>query len=240
MTKTNFVNYAHRGASSYAPENTFAAFYKGIEMGANGIETDVQSTKDGVFVLHHDDTLERLCGINKKVSDFTLGELRELDFGVYFGEKYIGEKIVTLEDFLIYFSSKPITLAIEIKQDGIELDVYEMCKQFLKREQYYITSFSLDAILNLAELEEPPRLGFLAGGFSDIITDVLYNADVEQYCPYGPELSKEQMKYLRNVGFSNIRAWGISDTEIMKEVYYLGVDGMTVNFPDKLKELILL
>ena len=52
-----FTVYAHRGASEYAPENTLSSFYMGLSMGANGIETDVQRTKDGVAVLFHDYTL---------------------------------------------------------------------------------------------------------------------------------------------------------------------------------------
>ena len=51
------INYAHRGASEYYPENTLRSFYAGLEMGATGMETDIQRTKDGVLVLHHDDTL---------------------------------------------------------------------------------------------------------------------------------------------------------------------------------------
>ena len=50
------INYAHRGASEYAPENTLSSFYLGLLQGANGIETDIQRTKDGVLVLFHDDT----------------------------------------------------------------------------------------------------------------------------------------------------------------------------------------
>ena len=53
-----FINLAHRGASAYAPENTLASFYKGVELGANGIETDLQKTKDGVIFLFHDDKLD--------------------------------------------------------------------------------------------------------------------------------------------------------------------------------------
>ena len=53
--KDLFINYAHRGASAYAPENTMSAFLLGIKQGANGIETDVRRTKDGVLVLFHDD-----------------------------------------------------------------------------------------------------------------------------------------------------------------------------------------
>lgn len=53
-----FINYAHRGASHYAPQNTLSAFYLGLQMGANGIETDVQMTRDGVLVLYHDRELD--------------------------------------------------------------------------------------------------------------------------------------------------------------------------------------
>ena len=57
-----FVNYAHRGASEYAPENTMSSFYLGVEMKADGIETDVRRTNDGVLVLFHDTTLQRVMG----------------------------------------------------------------------------------------------------------------------------------------------------------------------------------
>lgn len=64
------VNYAHRGASEYAPENTLSSFYLGLLQGANGIETDVQRTKDGVLVLFHDDTLDRVTDGRGIISDY--------------------------------------------------------------------------------------------------------------------------------------------------------------------------
>ena len=238
MTRGRFINYAHRGASSYAPENTFASFYLGLSLGANGIETDIQTTKDGVFVLHHDDTLSRICSIDKAVSELTLKELRELDFGSFFSTDFLNERIVTLEDFLTYFSGKSVTFALEIKQEGSEYEVYEFCKKYLSPKQYFITSFSFEAVMNLASLDEPPHLGFLSTCFSLEIIDKLIHAGVEQYCPYAPSLTETDMDYLRAKGF-NIRAWGIENDEIMRYAYNLGVDGMTVNFPDKLNELML-
>lgn len=53
-----FINYAHRGASNYAPENTMVAFQKAIELGANGIELDLQQTKDGKIVIFHDEKID--------------------------------------------------------------------------------------------------------------------------------------------------------------------------------------
>ena len=237
MTGNKFINYAHRGASHYAPENTFASFYKAIEMQANGIETDIQSTKDGVLVLHHDDTLKRICGIDKPVGEFTLKELRELDFGTFFDTKYEGEKIVTLIDFLSYFASKPITFAIEIKEEGIENEVLHICRKYLNDNQFYITSFYLRSILWLADMPSPPNLGFLSEGPVEDIAKILSTVGVKQFCPYAPSLDEAKIKYLRNMGF-NIRAWGVGNEDIMRKAYLLGVDGMTVNFPAKLKELM--
>jgi len=70
-----FINFAHRGASSYAPENTMSAFYLGLRMGANGIETDIQRTGDGILVLFHDDTLDRVTGQSGKIADYTYEQL---------------------------------------------------------------------------------------------------------------------------------------------------------------------
>ena len=72
------INYAHRGASEYAPENTLSSFYLGMIQGANGIETDVHRTKDGVLVLFHDDTLDRVSDGVGKISDYTFEELRKV------------------------------------------------------------------------------------------------------------------------------------------------------------------
>ena len=52
--------WAHRGASGYSPENTLDAFRKAVEMGADGIELDVQMTKDGELVVIHDETIDRV------------------------------------------------------------------------------------------------------------------------------------------------------------------------------------
>ena len=54
-----FINYAHRGASAYAPENTMSAFKKAFEIGANGIELDLQKTKDDKIVIFHDDRIDK-------------------------------------------------------------------------------------------------------------------------------------------------------------------------------------
>ena len=75
MARPLFI--AHRGASAEAPENTLAAFRRALALGADGIELDVQVTRDGVPMVFHDTTLARLTGRPGRIAQFTRRELRE-------------------------------------------------------------------------------------------------------------------------------------------------------------------
>jgi len=100
---------AHRGASAYAPENTQAAYRLAIEQGADYVEQDLQITKDGVLVCLHDLTLERTTDVARvfpgrardgrwQVSDFTLAEIKRLDAGAWFHERFRGARIPTWQE----------------------------------------------------------------------------------------------------------------------------------------------
>ena len=228
------INYAHRGASEYAPENTFASFYLGWQMGANGIETDVQCTKDGVLVLYHDDTMQRLTGINKRISDFTYDELSKIDVGSHKGPQFAGERIPSLEEFVHHFSGKGLHLAMELKQAGIEKEVVEILRPKWQLEHLIITSFLWDPLIEIRKLAPEIRIGFLCRSEDQDLLENMKKAGFYQYCPDGRIVSDEAIDRFRSAGFS-IRPWGIRDENIMKRMITLGVDGMTVNFPDKLQ-----
>lgn len=72
--------WAHRGASAYAPENTLEAFLLAAEHGADGVELDVQLTKDGEMVVVHDEEIDRVSDGSGFVKDYTLAELKALNF----------------------------------------------------------------------------------------------------------------------------------------------------------------
>lgn len=89
---------AHRGASRHAPENTLAAFSKAIALGASFLEVDVRTTRDGAQVCLHDGSLKRTTGMEKKIADVSVKDLRDLSAGNWFGREFAGEKIPLLED----------------------------------------------------------------------------------------------------------------------------------------------
>jgi glycerophosphoryl diester phosphodiesterase len=91
---------AHRGASSYAPENTFAAFDLALRQGARHIELDVQATRDGHIVVIHDDTVDRTTDGSGLVTSQTLEALQALDAGSWFGAQFTGERIPVFDEVL--------------------------------------------------------------------------------------------------------------------------------------------
>ncbi|HEX8999650.1 MAG TPA: glycerophosphodiester phosphodiesterase family protein [Blastocatellia bacterium] len=133
---------AHRGASAYAPEHTAAAYRLAIEQGADFVEQDLQITKDGVLVCLHDLTLERTTNVEELfpdrfhtdvtedqpqtaspakhwyVSDFTLAEIKKLDAGSWFNEKFKGERVQTWQEAIALVRGKagmyPETKAPEV------------------------------------------------------------------------------------------------------------------------------
>jgi glycerophosphoryl diester phosphodiesterase len=76
--------YAHRGGAALRPENTIEAFDHGLALGADGLELDVHLSRDGIVVVHHDDTLERTTGSRGRIASYTADELAQVDAGYWF------------------------------------------------------------------------------------------------------------------------------------------------------------
>lgn len=238
MVKDNFIVYAHRGASAYAPENTRAAFDKAIELKANGIELDLQRTKDGKVVIFHDDTINNKSNGKGKISDYTYAELIRLDFGKWFDNKYKNEKIMLFEDFAKDFFNNDLTYAIELKVLGIEQEVLEIVNKYKTHENIYITSFIYDALSNIRKIDSNIKLSWLIEErINKDNIEKLLRIKGNQICPKADFISETDIE-LANTNGLGVRLWGINNEEIMKKVYKLNVEGMTVNFPDRLIELL--
>ncbi|NIV29434.1 MAG: glycerophosphodiester phosphodiesterase, partial [Anaerolineae bacterium] len=108
------LNFAHRGASHQAPENTLAAFLLASELGADGIELDVQLSRDGEIVVIHDFVLDTTTDGAGPVRERTLAELKELDAGHRFDSAYAGQEIPTLQEVIDAVGHR-LLLNIELK-----------------------------------------------------------------------------------------------------------------------------
>ena len=101
--------WAHRGASAYAPENTLEAFRLAAEMGADGVELDVQLSRDGELVVAHDETIDRVSNGTGYIKDYTLAQLKKLSFNRLFPD-FKDARIPTLKE--VYELLKPAGLTV--------------------------------------------------------------------------------------------------------------------------------
>ena len=230
---TEFINFAHRGASEYAPENTMLSFNLGIFMGANGIETDVQMTKDNIPVLFHDNTLERVTGQPGSIGHYTYEELRQ--FNVINGDLF--DKILKFEDFLIHFGFRPLTFAIELKEAQAAEPAADLIRKYGIENKVTVTSFKYDALLAIRAYAPELKTGYLTKLVDDALLTQMKADGIGELCPLGSIVTRELVEQWHQLGF-NVRAWGITNEHWMRHAYDAGVNGITVNFPDKLQSYI--
>ncbi len=113
-----FKLISHRGASAYAPENTLAALTKAYELGAKWIEADIRLTLDGEAVIFHDDKLDRCTNGHGLVSRTPYSVIASLDAGSWFGPNFAGEKVPTLDQWLIKAAELGLGVVLDLKGNG--------------------------------------------------------------------------------------------------------------------------
>lgn len=161
---------AHRGASYLAPENTLAAFQKAVEIGADGVEMDVQQTSDAGLVIHHDYIIDLHTDISGKIYDMTMGELKALDFGSWKDVSFKDEKIATLHEAMTLCKNMPgCTVHLELKST-MDNDpefvprVLEELQAVDIVDQVILVSFNHDLLRQAKQLLPRLRVGTLLFG----------------------------------------------------------------------------
>lgn len=229
-----FVNYAHRGASAYAPENTLSSFYLGLQQRANGIETDIQRSRDGELVLFHDRTMDRVTNYAGAIRDYTWEELAR---ALVYGDKekhFRPDKLVTLEQFLYCFSHLNLTFAIEMKERNLAEGILQKVNKYDALNKCIFTSFVWEDLEQLRLLCPKARIGYLTEDTSEETDEKLLAIGGEQVCMKADLLTLELAERYHKKGLQ-VRAWGVTTPELIPQTVKNGADaGMTVNFPDRL------
>ena len=229
-----FMAIAHRGASSYAPENTFAAFDLAIEMGARHLELDVHASNDGHIVVIHDDTVDRTTNGSGPVTSHTLATLSRLDAGSWFGEQFAGARLPTFDDVLTRYQGRA-HLHVEIK--GRTTDLSERTIALVRKhgmmDAVTITSFQRVRLEETRACAPELPTGWLVPEVTDPIVAQAEALRLTQLCPKAATVTPELVRRLHAAGFV-VRAWGVGDELLMQRVVEAGADGMTVNFLDRL------
>ncbi len=110
----------HRSAGMAAPENTIPALEQAVLQGADGVEIDLRRTRDGQWVLYHDDWLILDAGPGAKLEELTLAEARSLDAGRRWGPQWAGLQVPLVKDVLQFARANRLLLFLDIKTKGFE------------------------------------------------------------------------------------------------------------------------
>lgn len=236
------INFAHRGASGYCPENTMAAFKKGLELGASGIETDVHITKDGRLVLIHDESLKRTAGTDIMVKDIEYAELLELDAGGWFGPQFAEERIPTLEQLLMLVQDQDTIVNIELKNNfvqyaDIEQKVIETVRAMQMEDRIIISSFNHYSLWTCKRLAPEIRTGilYMEGLYRPWDYAATLQADALHAFKYAvtPEWVAEAKA--NRVAY---HPFTVNEETEMKKLLQAGVSGIITDYPDRLAKLL--
>ena len=161
---------AHRGGTTEAPENSLPAFRSAIEKNYYAAECDIIRTKDGRWVISHDDEAFKHFFSFGKISEMTFDEARELkySFDTNFW-LYQDEKIPTLEEYLDLFVGKSTRAMIELKTDTLEglEDVVKAIDERNLNENVIIISFYIESLRKVAKLNPQLEMWYLVRGIDD-------------------------------------------------------------------------
>lgn len=231
------IIFAHRGASAHAPENTLAAFEMALAHGAEAIELDAKLSADGHVVVIHDATVDRTTDAHGRVSDISLADLRALDAGVFFAEKFRGQKIPMLEE-VFEALGKRLFINVELTNyktpgDHLVESVCMLVKKFALQKRVLFSSF-LGSNLSKARrlLPEVPG-GLLA------LNGVLgawarsFGFTFGRYQALHPNLKDVTPQQVRRVHRlrRRVHVWTINAAEDMRRLFDWGVDGIFTDDP---------
>ena len=164
--------WAHRGASSKAPENTMEAFEQAVREGADGIELDVHLSADGIPVVIHDSTLERVSGEIGLVHDRTLAQLKRLDVSNPIPGYGIA-RIPALAEVYELINPTGLIINVEVKSGLTTYPAFEQTLIALERQmgmrgRVFYSSFNPYTLMGLREQDPQAQIGFLyIGGWID-------------------------------------------------------------------------
>lgn len=232
--------FAHRGYSGKYPENTMIAFKKALECGVDGIELDVQLTKDGEVVIIHDETIDRTTTGKGFVVDYTYEELEKFDASFKF--KDLGfNKIPTLREYFQLVKDYDIVTNVELKTGineylGIEEKVWELIKEYNLEKKVIISSFNHFSVMRMKKIAPQLKYGFLSEDWIIDAGKYTHSHGVQCYHPRFNNLVPDVIKELKKYNLE-INTWTVNLEEDMKYLYSNNIDVIITNYPELAQEI---
>ncbi|WP_353625619.1 glycerophosphodiester phosphodiesterase family protein [Bacillus sp. JCM 19041] len=236
--------YGHRGAAGTHPENTLLSFEEALNNKVDGIELDVQMTKDGQLIIMHDPTVDRTTSGSGYVNEMTLMEIKQLSAGSKFSHMtgydsntWPSIEVPTLRETLNLIRPHRIELNIEFKPNlathkGIEEAVLKEVESHGQGLNVSYSSFHLPILMRLKALKKEVETAYLVEQNVPFPRDYLETFDLTTF-----HVSKKQL--LGNSYFEeeklleDIRAWTVNRDEDIKKLLQKNVKAIMTDFPKR-------
>ena len=232
--------FAHRGARRVAPENTLPAFAAALEMGVDGIELDVHTTRDGQLVVIHDFDVERTTDGHGLVAEMSAAEVARLDAGRHFSPASAGTRVPTLDEVFDLIGDR-CRVNIEIKSmDPYARDASESVAEFIRHrnlvDQVIVSSFNPITLIKMRHLAPKIALGMLYDDEMPAFLRAVWAGP-----PIRPEaqhpdhrlVDEAYMRWARALGCA-VNTWTVNDVETARRLAALEVDVIITDVPDVL------
>ncbi|KUO49527.1 MAG: hypothetical protein APF76_03185 [Desulfitibacter sp. BRH_c19] len=229
---------AHRGVSRRAPENTLAAFKKALDLGLGGIELDIQMSKDGHVIVLHDEKVDRTTDGKGFIKDMTLEDIKKLDAGSWFGDEFIGEKVLLLEEVLEFIGDRGFIINIELKSGiiqyaGLEDRVLDIVKHYNFLDRTIFSSFNHYSLVNIKEKCSNAKIGLLY--YAGLVDPWEFGMKLDAYSlnPFFTSVTEQMVKRCLEVGLQVI-PFTVNDNIFAKRLVEWGVEYIITDIPDKI------
>ena len=231
---------SHRGGSDLWPENSMTAFRNTAERPVEQVEFDVHPTRDGLLVVHHDPTLDRMTDGEGPISARTFDELSAF---IINGTE--ADRIPLLSDVLRLFKPTDLKIRLEIKGNanmqpygGLEMQIATTLREQGMLNRSVITSFFTTVLETFGKIErETPRIWLvnrMVFRHTDGISSVLSIAKAQSLAEvalHATDLGSAEMKAAALAGI-RLGAYGVNDEPTIRRMIDLGVDIFTTDRPD--------
>ena len=218
---------SHAACGGHAPENTLAGIRAALELGADGIEIDVQASADGVPVLMHDLTVDRTTKGRGEVAKLSLDQLRRLDVG--------GEPVPTLAEVLNLTRGKALLVA-ELKRPGVEEEIAAVVRDSAALNDVMAWSFFPQALaaMRRAEPRLPGALLIEPRGLANWPDrrELAVRLGLQGVSVFFAGVNEGIASDCRRSGLA-LYTWTPDAEPEMARLIGLGVDGICTNYPDR-------
>jgi glycerophosphoryl diester phosphodiesterase len=239
------VIIGHRGDSTYAPENTLAAFDLALKHQADAIEFDVKLTADKHVVVIHDQSVNRTTNGRGLISNLTLEEIKKLDAGSWFDPKYKDERVPTLEEVFDCFGSK-IPMNVELTNymtpwdELVEL-VVDLVREKKLEDQVFFSSFYSVNLVKARKALPACGIGYLKySGIIGILQRLFqpFPEHISSLEPSYTDVHPGMVEWEHSSG-RRVLVYTVNDPETMKHLFQIGVDGIFTDDPLMGKKIAL-